>query len=179
MRSIVRTCLMVIALFTAYGCATTTTTWTSRPQSAKVSTPDVVVEFRPIKMDKPFFVGFELAVHNLSASPLVIDWNQTRYIHNQKSAGLFVFEGIEPEALKNRSLPNETIPAGGRMAKRISPARTIAWNKFSSNTQISQPAFEPGILPNGHNGASLFLIQKERQWRQPVAVEIVEARSPE
>ena len=179
MRSTVRACLIVIPLFALFACATPTTTWTSRPAAATVSSAEVVVHFRPIKMDNPFYVAFELTVRNTSSAPLAIDWNRTRYMHNQENSGLFVFQGIRPEALKRRTLPNEIIPAGGRMAKILSPARTIAWNKLSTNAPIDQPAFEPGILPRGTNGISLFLIQRGRQWRQPAAVTIVAERRRE
>ena len=173
MRSIVRAVLMIPVLYALFACATPTTTWTSRPQAAKVSTAEWVAQIRPVKMDKPFFVGFELTVRNTSSTPLAIDWNRTYYMHNQKNSGPIVFKGIQPEALKSRTLPNEIIPAGGQMTKMLSPARTIAWSKISSNAPKNQPAFEPGILPHGDNGVALFLTQPTRQWTQPLTVEII------
>ena len=179
MRSIVRAGLMITTLYAVLACATPTTTWTSRPEAANRSTVEWVAQVRPIKMDKPFFVAFELTVRNTSSTVLEIDWNRTRYTHNQKNSGLLVFKGIQPEALKSRTLPSEIIPPGGQMTKILSPARTIAWGKLSSKTQFNQPTFEPGILPQGNNGVSLFLIQKDRQWTQPLTVEIVAERGSE
>ena len=173
MRSIVRAGLMITVLYAVLACATPTTTWTSRPQAAKASTAEWVAQIRPVKLDKPFFVAFELTLANTASAPLEIDWNRTYYTHDRKNSGLLVFKGIQPEDVKNRTLPNEIIPAGGRLTKIVSPARTIAWSKLSSNAPKSQPAFEPGILPQGNNGVALFLIQQARQWTQPLAVEII------
>ena len=166
-----------IALMTVLALATCTTprsTWKSIPDIARASTDALDAKLEPLRLDKPYFVGFELTLHNKTAMPIEIDWNETRYLHGSRDLGLLVFPGVNPEDVRNTTLPNEEIPAGHTLVKRVSPAQTIAWTPKRLATSADEPAITAGILPNGNNSVSLSLSQNGKTWRQSLTVRIVE-----
>lgn len=172
-----KTCLIPILLLLLMGCASQKPqkVWKSLPVVQVSSLEIFDIQIKPLKLDNPFFVAFELTVQNKTSLPLEINWNKSRYYHRGQNKGLFVFKGIEPKAIKKRTIPNEIIPAGNRKTKRISPARTIAW---LSREQIPKPgegAFIPGMLPSGDNGVSLVLQQNDKEWRQTLTLKIIKA----
>jgi hypothetical protein len=162
------------ALFIAAGCAAPKTVWRSNPEVTHVSTDKLTAQVKPIKLDEPFFVAFEVMVQNKMGVPLKIDWNKTRYFYNKKNSGLLVFQGINPEDFKNRTIPHELIPAGKTMVKRLSPARTVAWITRHQRAKGDEPVFKPGILPKGISTVSLSLTQGGHTWRQNLSIQIVE-----
>ena len=166
-----------LALMTVLALATCTTprsTWESVPDIVGVSTDVLDAKLKPLRQDKPYFVSFELTLHNKTAAPVEIDWNETRYLHGTRDMGLLVFPGVNPEDVRNRTLPKEDIPAGHTLIKRVSPAQTIAWTPKRLATSADESAITAGILPNGHNSVSLSLSQNGRTWRQTLTVRIVE-----
>ena len=138
----------------------------------------VQIQIKPLKLDNPFFVAFELTVNNKSSAHMEIDWNQSRYLHKGRENGIFVFKGIEPQAIKERTIPNEHIPAGSELTKRIAPAQTIAWKSRREYLKPGESAFYPGILPNGGNSVSLVLSQNDKEWRQTLTIKIITKEIP-
>jgi hypothetical protein len=105
-----------------------------------------------------------------------VNWNETRYLHGRRDLGIFVFHGVNPEDVRNRTLPNEVIPTGQTIVKRLTPAHTIAWTPKRLATGADESAISAGILPNGTNSISLSLFQNGRTWRQTLSVRIVEEK---
>lgn len=152
--------------------------WQSLPVVQRTSMEFFEVQIKPLKLDNPFFVAFELTVNNKSSSPLEINWNKTRYLYKGQEKGIFVFRGMDPQTIKKRTIPNEHIPAGSRMTKRIAPARTIAWMPRHQSPKPGERGFIPGILPGGDNSVSLVLSQKGREFRQTLTIKIITKEIP-
>lgn len=166
--------MILISIFTGCAVQKPQPTWHSQPPVQRFSTDTIDIQIKPLKQNSSFYVSFELAVHNKTPHPMEIDWNETHYIHQGKDKGLFVFKNIDPEQFRKRTIPKETVPAGGTLIKLISPVRTITWTKLRKTTQTDTAAFSAGILPNGSNGVSLLLSQQGHRWRQALTVKIFE-----
>lgn len=150
------------------------TTWNSRPAVKQFSTDAVDLQIKPLKQDNSYYVSFELMVRNKTGYPIEIDWNETRYIHQGRESGVFVFGAIDPEQLRTRTIPKETVAPGVTITREISPARTITWTKPRKNIPPGESCFSAGIMPNGDNGVSLLLSQQGQRWRKTLTVRIVE-----
>lgn len=166
--------LLVIGLPLAH-CASQKThrIWKSMPPVQQVSLDQFEIQVRPLKLDNPFFVAFELSVHNKSSTLLEIDWNRSRYLFKGQDKGLLLFRGLDPKAIKNRTIPNASIPADSRMTRTIAPARTVAWMPRHQTPKPGERGFIPGILPNGDNSIHLVLVQGPVEVRQSLNVKIV------
>ena len=174
MRHYFRIGLAMISVFTLAACTTPRSTWKSVPERVRSTAETADVQLVPLKLDKPYFVGFELTLHNKAAMALEINWNETRYLHGKKDLGILVFPGVKPEDVKNQTIPNAVVAAGQTLVKRISPVHTIAWTPKRMTTNADESSITAGILPNGPNTVSLSLSQQNRTWRQTLTVRIVE-----
>lgn len=166
--------MAMIAVLTLAACTTPRSTWESVPGVVQATAETADVQLKPLKLDKPYFVGFELTLHNKTAAALEINWNQTRYLHGRKDLGILIFPGVKPEDVKNKTIPNEVVAAGQILVKRISPVQTIAWTPERMITSAEESSITAGILPNGSNSVSLSLFQNGQTWRQILTVRIVE-----
>ena len=180
MRKQFNICLILVFFLIFVGCAAQKPQqiWQSLPSVQRTSMELFEIQIKPLKLDNPFFVAFELTVNNKSSAPMEIDWNQSRYLHKGREKGIFVFKGIEPQAIKERTIPNEHIPAGSELTKRIAPAQTIAWKSRRDYLKPGESAFYPGILPNGGNSVSLVLSQNDKEWRQTLTIKIITKEIP-
>lgn len=154
---------MVLIVLLLLGCATPApSVWVSRPSVQKVATPEFEARLEPLKEDKPFYVSFRLTIANKSQNPFVLDWNQTRYLHNNKDQGVFVFTGIDPEKIQG-AIPPESIAPGASFTRDISPLRTVAFMPRERIPEEGKRGFIAGLLPAGNNGIHLVLKQGERE----------------
>ena len=156
MKTIGSICVSLFILGAA-GCASTQLrSWTSNPSFRVSSNPCYQVRFEPVKVDSPFFEMFLVSITNVSNDNLEIDWNKTRYIHNNRSQGGFVFKGIEPKDIKASSIPADTVSAGQSLSRKIAPIKLLGWTRFrDTSVNPDESGFSPGILPEGENGISL------------------------
>ena len=118
--------LIFTALLIHQGCAPAKKVWVSNPMVQSTQNPYYNARIEPLTRDHDFFVSFRLTVRNKADKNLVIDWNKTRYIHNGRTRGGFVFKGIKPEDVKNSTIPPDTILAGGFFSKEIMPYKLLA-----------------------------------------------------
>ena len=130
--------------------------WYSEPTHQTIAGPGLRVTLEPLKENTEYFVGFRLTLHNDGQTPLTLDWNKTRYLHNAKDLGLFIFKGIDPAAIQG-NIPPEVVPAGAVFTQEIFPLRTIAFLPRDQIPQEGRRGFIPGILPAGENGILLSL----------------------
>ena len=158
-------CLMLILLLLTGCAATPNTDHASRPEVLKASNEVFDILIRPIKLDNPFFVGFQLTIKNKSSSGLSINWDETHYIHNGKDQGVFVFKGIDPESVA-AGIPKETIMAGDMLSRPIYPMKKLGFLRKRDRPKPGQNNFFPGILPNGRNSALVVLEQGDRKWKE-------------
>ena len=141
--------------------------WTAQPEIRTAENRLFGARIQPRKIDGPFYVGFLLTIENKSDEALVLDWNESHYLFNGKPQGVMVFRGVDPETVRDGTIPPEAIAPGERFSREIMPLRLIAWNPIAEKT-ASQPGITPGMLPAGENGVRLTL----RQGRRPVTLSL-------
>jgi len=147
--------------------------WTSSPDRQTLSSLSFDVGLEPLKKDAEFFNWFRLTVKNKTAADLEIDWNRTRYLHNGKDAGLFIFEGVVPAAVKNATIPAAVIPAGSTLTRDIAPFKLIAFAPLREQTIDTEgPNIIAGVVPEGENGIFLVILQDGKSARPRISVQI-------
>ena len=142
--------LVMIIIFT--GCSSAKI-WTSTPPIQSASNQFFTTQFEPIRGKGKFINGFRLTVANNSSQALIVDWNATRYLFNNKNSGRFIFEGIDKKNVNNP--PPDEIAAGKTLSKDIFPLKLIAWRRGPGFANL--PAFSPGPVPDGQNGILLIV----------------------
>ena len=87
----------------------------------------------------------------------MVDWQATRYLHDGKPNGRFMFEGISADTIRN-ALPTETVAPGGRLQRQIWPIQLVAMAPYRDpNVKAESSGFSRGVLPPGRNGIRLVL----------------------
>jgi len=157
------------------GCAQTKI-WTSKPGIQTSDSQHYRIQLEPIKDINNFFVWFRLSVINKTDKNLEIDWNQTRYLYNGRTVGVFVFEGINPEDVKNRTIPPEAVPGKTTFSKQIAPFKLVAWTPLrDQSVAIGKSRINPGLIPAGKNGIYLVVRQNGETLHETITVVIEEA----
>ena len=117
-------------------------------------------------------VSFLLSVTNRTDKNLEMDWNRTQYIHNNNNRGVFVFKDIEPEDIKDSTVPPDIIPPRGTFTKEIAPYNLLARAPLRESDK--DPGIKPGILPTGENGILLVIRQNKKNIVEKMMVLITE-----
>ena len=166
---------LIPVLLMLAGCAQTKI-WTSRPTVQTSDSQHYRIQLEPNKDINNFFVWFRLSVVNKTDKNLEIDWNKTRYLFNGRSMGVFVFEGINPDDVKNMTVAPEVIPAGATFSKQIAPFRLVAWTPLrDQSVPIGQNRINPGLIPAGENGIFLVVRQNGETLHETITVLIEES----
>lgn len=163
---------LIFVILSASAC-TKNKIWQSDPVQQTFNSRSYNVDFEPVKKDTDFFNWFRLTLRNKSNHDLEIDWNRTRYIHNGKDGGLFVFEGVVPAAVKTATIPGAVIPAGETFTRDIVPFKLIGFTplrKQSIDTERNN--IVAGLIPEGENGISLVIRQNGKSARARLTVTI-------
>jgi len=171
----IRVALVVIiglALTMGTGCATSKV-WISTPAAQTAGNPYYEAQLEPLKSVNKFFVSFRLVVTNRTDKNLEVDWNKTRYIYNGRTHGVFVFDGIRPEDIKNLTIPADSIVSGHTFSKVISPFKLLARAPIKDR-YTDKPVISPGIMPNGKNGIHLVIRQNGKEIIEKMSVNIQE-----
>ena len=147
--------------------------WVSTPTHQTLNSQSYEVGLEPLKKDADFFNWFRLTVVNKTGKDMEIDWNRTRYLHNGKDAGLFVFAGVVPESVKNATIPGAVITAGSTFTRDIAPHKLIAFTPLREQTiDTEQNNIIAGLIPAGENGIFLVILQDGKSARVRIAVNI-------
>ncbi len=110
-----------------------------------------------------FFETFRLEITNRTDTALEIDWNKTRYLLNGKDMGTFIFKGIDPEDIKNRTVPPSIIPAKETFFRDVAPGSLVARASISAyGDNVREPGLSPGPVPVGKNTMRLSVECKGR-----------------
>ena len=158
----------------ATGCAPTLVS-ISTPEIQPVENSYYTAQFEPLAEDKNYFDSFRLKVANKTRKDLEIDWNKTRYLYNGRDIGIFVFEGIKPESIKNLTISPDIIPAGQSFTKDISPLKLLAREPLT-HKGVNAGKITFGPIPNGENGIFLFIRQNGNTIKEKMAVKITEKK---
>lgn len=162
---------IILLLLVVGGCATTKT-WTSSPTIQTSTNPYYDAQIEPLTRDHNFFVSFRLVVTNKTDEDLEIDWNKTRYSHNDRISGVFAFKGIAPKTVKEMTIPPDVINAGKTFSKEIMPVKLIAWSPIRERTPKGERGFSPGMLPAGENGMMLVVMKDGKPIVEKITVDI-------
>ena len=147
--------------------------WTSTPASQAVSARSYKVGLEPLKKNAPFFNWFRLTVTNTSDRDMEIDWNRTRYFHNGRDAGGVFFEGIEPDAIKNATVPGALIRPGETFTRDIAPVKLVAFAPLREQSiDTKNRNISAGMIPPGENGLLLVIRQDAKLARAQILVRI-------
>ena len=148
--------LVTVFLLTAGGCAGQRV-WQSEPPAADLQTSLFEAQLRPVSPpSSPFFDGFQFTLVNRSQEPLWIDWARCRYWVDSQPRGIFVFEGLNPDTLRNP--PAEEVGPGQRITKIIWPLGLLGWVPIKGRAlDPNTSGFSPGVLPEGENGLLLII----------------------
>jgi len=123
-------------------------------------------------------LSFHLTVTNKSDNNLKLNWNKTRYIHNGRRYGVFVFKGIKPDDIKNLTIPPDIIPAGDIFSKLISPYKLLALAPIRDTGKgLAESGINPGIIPNGKNGILLVVSQNRKEVVEQLSLNIIESKT--
>jgi hypothetical protein len=166
--------IFILVVFT--GCVASTV-WRSTPTVQNAQNEYYEVQLEPLTRGHKFFVSFCLSITNRTGKDFEIDWNKTRYIHNGRRYGVFVFKGIKPEDIRNLTIPPDIIPAGGTFSKVISPYKLLARPPLRDpGVEATESSIDPGILPTGENGILLVIRQNGKEVVEQMSVSIVESK---
>ena len=147
--------------------------WQSAPAQQTLSSKSYDVDFKPLKKETDFFNWFRLTLTNKTDHEMEIDWNRTRYIYNGKDAGLFVFEGVVPAAVKTATIPGAVVPAGETFTRDIVPFKLIAFTPLRDQSiDTERNNIVAGLIPEGENGISLVIRQNGKSARARLTVSI-------
>lgn len=159
-----RTSIIVLTVLLAVlcGCAPVPVQrWYSEPARQSAANQDLKVTIEPIKEGQPYYSAFLLTIENKTGDHMQIDWNATRYLHQGKDLGVFIFEGVGADRIKE-NIPPDDIPPGSTFTRMIFPLRTIAFLPGEQKTKQDQLGFMAGVLPAGENGIRLVINHKGR-----------------
>jgi hypothetical protein len=166
----------VLTLFLAGGCL---------PKTIAVSTPEIQnveneyfsAQLEPLSQGKNYFDRFRLAVTNKTSQDLEIDWNQTRYLYNGRASGVFVFQGIAPEEIKNATIPPGIIPAGQTYTEEIGPLTLVARGPLGGkDAEAGEITF--GMIPSGESGILLVIRKNGKTLEEMIKVKISQREIP-
>ena len=141
-------------------CAPAKPVWKSTPEIRSVGNSIYDAKMQPMKSGYNFYDKFQLDIINHSNRDLKIDWNRTKYIHNGQARGVFVFKGINPEDVRNATIPLERISSGETFIKIIAPHSMLARPGWTSR---AEKGTSPGILPSGENTIHLVVLQDGKE----------------
>jgi hypothetical protein len=169
---------LLLILVLLGGCAAAPTIdHVSRPEVLETSNAVFEIQLKPIKLDNPFYVGFQLTIKNKSSGDLSIDWDETHYVHNGEDQGVFVFKGIDPKSVSS-GIPKETIMAGDTLTRPIYPVKKLGFFRKRDRPKPGQNNFFPGILPNGENAALVAVEQGDRRWKELMSFRFLTRQTP-
>jgi len=149
--------IMLLVSFLLFGCVTPTT-WIADPKIQRIQNPSYGIEFEPLREEANFFEYFRLSITNKTGMDLHIDWNKTQYIRNGIAYNIFVFKGIDPDDIREQTIPHDIVPAGGTFTKKIAPYKLLARAPITSRSSDAG-RIEPGLIPVGRNGIRLVMMQ--------------------
>ena len=161
------------ALMTGTGCVQSEV-WVSSPVVQATGNQYYEAELEPLTNGHKFFVSFRLTVTNKTGKNFEIDWNKTKYVHNGRTRGGFVFKGIKPEDIRSSTIPADTILGEHTFSRVISPYKLLARAPLRDpSVGATESSIYPGILPTGENGIVLVVRLNGKEVVEKITLTIV------
>jgi len=163
--------LTVTIIGVMVGCATIKI-WSSSPSVQTISNDSFEAGLEPlIKEGQKFYDRFRLRLKNKTDRPLIIDWQNSRYLQDGRENGRFVFKGVTPGNIDN--LPPDTVAPGAELAKTIAPLRLIGYERLKSRAyKPGESQFSAGVIPAGQHGIVLIVKQDQKTISEKILVKI-------
>jgi len=132
--------------------------YSSEPEIQRVSNDYFTAELEPqLKEGQGFFSNFRFVLTNKTNQELEIDWENTYYLFNGRRNGLFLWEGVTWDSLKEiRSQPLVPVYQGSTFTEVIFPAALVG---RASAIDKGGVQYIQGALPEGENGIELVVRQ--------------------
>jgi len=132
--------------------------YSSKPEIQRVSNDYFTAELEPqLKEGQGVFSTFRFVLTNKTDQELSLDWENSYYLFNGRRNGLFLWEGVTWDSLKEiRSQPLVLVAPGSTFTKVIFPTALVgrASIMIKGGVQYTQ-----GALPEGENGIALVVRQ--------------------
>ena len=150
--------------------------YTSTPPIQTVSTSHYEVQLEPLKAEGyHYYNRFRYQFTNKTSGNLTIDWSQSFYLRNGKRHGVFGWEGLTFEILKEaKKQPTYTVAAGKTDTTEIFPLKLIGWREEGVRMKATktEAGFTLTPLPEGENGLSIAVYQDGKLLRKRILVNI-------
>jgi phospholipid-binding lipoprotein MlaA len=145
--------------------------YSSKPEIQRISNDYFTAELEPqLKESQGVFSTFRFVLTNNTNQELSLDWENSFYLLNGRRNGLFLWEGVTWDALKEiRSQPLVLVAPGSTFTKVIFPAALVG--RASSMTK-GGVQYTQGALPEGENGIELVIRQDGRVMSEKMVVTI-------
>jgi hypothetical protein len=169
---------MISLIFLFTGCAHRAEVYTASPTLETASNDYFSAEFEPrMQEGKNYFSYFRVVIENKTDKPLILDWAQCNYLYQGKRRGLFGWEGMTFEQLRQaKKHPQSTIEAGTTLSQLIFPLALLGWDVYPSKSGATrkkkEDAFTLGILPAGSNGIQIYATQDGKVIKERIMVNI-------
>jgi phospholipid-binding lipoprotein MlaA len=145
--------------------------YSSKPETQRVSNDYFTAELEPqLKEGQGFFSTFRFVLTNNTNQELSLDWENSFYLLNGRRNGLFLWEGVTWDSLKEkRSQPLVVVAPGSTFAKVIFPAALVGRASAMTKGGVQ---YTQGALPEGENGIALVVRQDGKVISEKMVVTI-------
>ena len=163
--------LTVTIIGVMVGCATIKI-WSSSPSVQTISNDSFEAGLEPlIKEGQKFYDRFQFRLKNKTDRPLIIDWQNSRYLQDGRENDRFIFKGVTTENIN--SLPPDTVAPGGELSKQISPLRLAGYERIKArSTKPGEGPISAGVIPAGEHGILLIVKQNQKTISEKIIVKI-------
>jgi phospholipid-binding lipoprotein MlaA len=143
----------------------------SKPEIQRVSNEYFTAELEPqLREGQGFFATFRFVLTNKTKQELSLDWENSYYLLNGRKNGLFLWEGVTWDSLKEkRSQPLVVVAPGSTFTKVIFPAALVGRASAMAKGGVQ---YTPGVLPEGDNGIDLLVRQDGKVISEKMVVTI-------
>lgn len=155
----------------AIGCAGKPVTWRAAPESVSARGVDTDIVMAPLRQDNPFYTAFRLTITNTGSTAVAVDWNRSGYLINDRAGGRLWFKGVTAQAIKEKSVPADTVAPGDTVSRVVAPLQLVAITPLKQSTR-QESSFSAGQLPAGKNSIRLMLLRSQTDYPVTLSVTI-------
>ena len=173
-------CYFLLAVMLIFSGCAAPKKWVSEPEFREADNPFCRIKVSVLPSASGTFLNaFEVELVNKTNAGLIIDWNRSHYLYNGKTAGMFVFKDIQPESIRDKSVPPDTVLPGSTFTKTIAPYRLVAKAPAREpRKDVTESDFSFGPLPAGENGVHLAIRQNGETSNETITFTIQEVSAP-
>ena len=160
-----------VMVLVAAGCAGKPVIWRAAPSTVSASAADADIVMEPLRQDNPFYTAFRLMITNTGSTDVAVDWNRSGYLINDRAGGRLWFKGVTAQAIREKSVPADTVAPGDTVSRVVAPLQLVAITPLKQSTR-QESSFSAGQLPAGKNSIRLTLIRSQTDYPVILSVTI-------